>query len=382
MSSASSLPKHAFISYASKDREVASRVAGDLASAHLPIWFDAQLEPGDPNYDQAIRKAIKDAFCLVLLASPHSVASNYVLGEVRIAQSNRIPIYPAWIGGEAWEESIHTDLIGAQRLDLRNGYFATGLSALQQRLLGLINSVFPPSLNAQDAPLRPGQLYIMVAQSLHLRLSAFRTVGHLLDEVSRSIMSYHQNPIYGQGWVLGRFSGHSGEYKRPSRLLAPLGWLSNRTKADPISVYDPNWLYRTPESCGFEPNSTWDVIDLTVPRPATVEGQLTYGAQRHLFDELLMGVALSGIDRLERIESHFSFPRNALNILSPLNHGSVSVSAKGDWGCRDFFEVTLRRPEEVEASGFPLACVITAPTYAGGHEQPSLQGMVIVEEAG
>jgi len=193
-------------------------------------------------------------------------------------------------------------------------------------------------------------------------------------------MSSHQNPIYGQGWVLGRGSGHFGEYWRPDRLLAPLRWLSNRTKADPISVYDPNWLYRTPGSCGLEPNSEWSVIDLTAPRPDAPEGQITYGGQRYLFDELIMGVALSGIDRLERMEYYFSFPRNALNILSPLNRGSARVSAKADWNCRDYFKITLRNPEEVEARGFPLACVITAPTYVGGHEQPGLQGMVLVEE--
>jgi hypothetical protein len=381
MLSTSVLPRHAFISYASIDRKVANQVAGALTSVHVPVWFDARLEAGDPNYDLTIRKAVKDAFCLIVLASPHSAKSKYVLGEIQLAKSASIPIYPVWIAGEVWEESVMTELIAAQRLDLRDERFPTGVSVLQQSLSKLIDAVFPPSVNANDAPLPNSELYVTIAHSLYLRTGAFHTVGHLLDEISRAIMFSHPNPVYGQGWLLGRRTRYSGRYARPDRLLAPLRWLSHRTKTDPIAVYDPEWLYRTPGSCGLEANSHWDVVDLLTTRPAAAKGPITYGSQCDLFDELIMGVALSKVDRLARIEDYFSFPRNALNILMPLNHrGGARIRVEANWDCDGFFDVTLRRPEEVEASEFPFACVVTAPTYQGGYEQPGLQGKVMVEK--
>lgn len=212
----------------------------------MPLWSDEDLELGTANYEQKIRGAIGDSFCLVLLASPHSVASNYVLGELRIAQSKGIPIYPAWISGDAWEESVLTELIAAQYVDLRCERYSQGIRSLEQKLKNLIDTVFPPYLDASETPSPPAELYLTIAQSLHLRADAYRTTGHLLDAVSRLVMSSHHEPIYGKGWILGRRRRYSERYSRPDRLFAPLKWLAARSSPVPIAVYDPAWLERSP----------------------------------------------------------------------------------------------------------------------------------------
>ncbi len=70
-----------FVSYALSDREIADRVVGRLTSAGLNVWIDrAQIAPGQ-SIVQRISEALADSSYLLLLASPASLASNWVSRE-------------------------------------------------------------------------------------------------------------------------------------------------------------------------------------------------------------------------------------------------------------------------------------------------------------
>jgi HEAT repeat protein len=72
---------HAFISYAHNDFEFAENLKHHLERANVEIWMDEErLRAGD-DWREDIDKAIRDCFALVLIVSPASMNSQYVLYE-------------------------------------------------------------------------------------------------------------------------------------------------------------------------------------------------------------------------------------------------------------------------------------------------------------
>jgi WD40 repeat protein len=70
-----------FISYAREDRASAKRLAEALTAARgWSVWWDLRLRTGEP-FPHEIERAISDARCVVVLWSPHSIDSDWVIAE-------------------------------------------------------------------------------------------------------------------------------------------------------------------------------------------------------------------------------------------------------------------------------------------------------------
>ena len=71
-----------FFSYARPDSEFAEKLANDLRSAGVSLWFDQyDILPGD-RWDSAVQNALKSSPWLLVVLSPHSVVSENVMDEV------------------------------------------------------------------------------------------------------------------------------------------------------------------------------------------------------------------------------------------------------------------------------------------------------------
>jgi len=91
--------EHYFISYARANLPFVQRLARDLQQ-HVKIWIDKiGLQPGTPDWEQALRNAISASDGVVFVASPSSRQSSYVRDELAIAQMENKPIYPVWAEG-------------------------------------------------------------------------------------------------------------------------------------------------------------------------------------------------------------------------------------------------------------------------------------------
>jgi TIR domain len=87
--------KHVFISYSHSDEVFERRLAQDLEHAGITVWVDQDdLQPGTPNWDQAIRESLSRSFAFVLVASPTSMRSLAVHGELAVARALNLPVYP------------------------------------------------------------------------------------------------------------------------------------------------------------------------------------------------------------------------------------------------------------------------------------------------
>lgn len=86
---------HIFISYSSKDRSITKKLATVFEKQGWKVWWDKNLKPGKA-FDTAISKALDAANCIVVLWSPNSVESNWVLEEA-YEGLNREILVPALI---------------------------------------------------------------------------------------------------------------------------------------------------------------------------------------------------------------------------------------------------------------------------------------------
>lgn len=69
-----------FLSYSSKDREWARRLANKLASIGFSVWWDRTI-PAGKSFSEVITEALDGARCVVVVWSEHSIKSNWVREE-------------------------------------------------------------------------------------------------------------------------------------------------------------------------------------------------------------------------------------------------------------------------------------------------------------
>lgn len=87
-------PESVFISYQRKNQPFAERLELDLRRAGLTVWRDLTgIELGE-DFANIILPAIHRSTCVVLLASPESAASAWVLKEVAEATERKMRVVP------------------------------------------------------------------------------------------------------------------------------------------------------------------------------------------------------------------------------------------------------------------------------------------------
>jgi hypothetical protein len=149
MSTTRARATHVFISYSHANFSFVQRLAADLKSNGITVWVDQSgLTPGTPDWETALRDAIGKAHAVILIASEDVLKSSYVKDELRLAHEvYHLPIYPVWVAGAQWINSIPLGWGTTQYIDARGGE-AHYQSALQQ-LIAVLSGATPA------APLTP-----------------------------------------------------------------------------------------------------------------------------------------------------------------------------------------------------------------------------------
>jgi hypothetical protein len=132
---------YVFVSYSRHDAAFALRVQAALEARGIHAWIDlVGLEPGTPDWDEALRSAIKQSQALVLIASPNSRQSLAVRGELDLARAYQRPVYPLWASGDVWIEAIPLAWSSTQYIDARGANEQAGVQAL----IAALNQVLHP----------------------------------------------------------------------------------------------------------------------------------------------------------------------------------------------------------------------------------------------
>ncbi len=127
----SSPPFFIFLSYSRDDSEFVSRLRADLQAKAIAFWIDKEgIQPGTPDWEDAIRQAIRTSQAVLLIASPYARSSRYVKDELRIAEMYNRPVYPLWIGGINWMEAVPLGWGGTQYIDARGSCYEAALQMI------------------------------------------------------------------------------------------------------------------------------------------------------------------------------------------------------------------------------------------------------------
>jgi TIR domain/Cupin len=123
MSTTRARATHVFISYSHANFSFVQRLAADLKSNGITVWVDQSgLTPGTPDWETALRDAIGKAHAVILIASEDVLKSSYVKDELRLAHEvYHLPIYPVWVAGAQWINSIPLGWGTTQYIDARGG---------------------------------------------------------------------------------------------------------------------------------------------------------------------------------------------------------------------------------------------------------------------
>jgi formylglycine-generating enzyme required for sulfatase activity len=112
-----------FISYSSKDRDFAEKLAADLRASGVGVWFDQwEIKVGD-SITQKINDGIHDNDYLAVVLSPDSVASPWVKKELNVAMMKELNRRSVFVLPILYQDCEIPELIADKRYaDFRKSY--------------------------------------------------------------------------------------------------------------------------------------------------------------------------------------------------------------------------------------------------------------------
>jgi TIR domain len=229
---------HIFLSYARADEEIVQRLSSVFRAVGIHPWVDVGgLPPGTPQWDAAIRDALRDARAVIAFCSEKSRDSHYVAIELEIAKGYQKKIFPVWVSGENWSQSAPLALVLSQYIDLRPPRRREGITSLihtqKQHLASLPTDDKWPFVRVEWK-----DKYFYLNPFLH------NDWGALLSQVYLTLLKDDFAAFsYGQTWALNIAPRHVSPSRRASvypYLALPASWAAVPFKA--VHKVDPTWI--------------------------------------------------------------------------------------------------------------------------------------------
>src|SRR5258708_6031290 len=159
--------QHVFISYSRKDKTVKDKIVKDFEVANIPVWFDTdRIKHDTPNFENDIRKALKESFGFVLVASPRSCESEWVLSEIQIAKDYGVPIYPVRAYDAPWSECLPMSMSRKNGIDCQGANYGTGIIELVQALKEKRDEKLPYLIEVSENTRMP-RCYLSITTTSH-----------------------------------------------------------------------------------------------------------------------------------------------------------------------------------------------------------------------
>jgi hypothetical protein len=156
-----------FVSYATKNQDMADRIVRGLEAAGLRCWISSRDLKLGMDYQASIVQALDSAAVVLLLLSRAANESLEVPKELSLAGERRKVVIPVRLEDVKPEGALAYQATNVQRIDLFRDFNAQ-MEALYQRLHGILGDVPPPP----PAPPRPARKWRWAAVAVGLVLLA------------------------------------------------------------------------------------------------------------------------------------------------------------------------------------------------------------------
>jgi formylglycine-generating enzyme required for sulfatase activity len=128
---------HIFISYSKQNKTYARKLADQLKQEGFEVWIDDRIDYGD-TWERAIFKAIDQCLAFVVIMTPESYESDWVLRECQYADKRKKPQFPVLLDGEEFPRYVST-----QYADVRGGILL-GENFLKRLSKFVVRGSLPP----------------------------------------------------------------------------------------------------------------------------------------------------------------------------------------------------------------------------------------------
>lgn len=137
---------HIFISYSKQNKDYARKLAEQLKQQGFEVWIDDRIDYGD-TWERVIFKAIDECMAFLVIMTPESYASDWVLRECQYADKRKKPQFPMLLDGEEFPRYVST-----QYADVRGGKLPGEdfLRRLEKSVGRTLNSLPNPPSNSGD----------------------------------------------------------------------------------------------------------------------------------------------------------------------------------------------------------------------------------------
>jgi uncharacterized protein (TIGR02145 family) len=119
-----------FVSYCTKDKEIAFNLVDCLEKSDIRCWIAPRDIPAGSKWAGEIMKALDEAEMLILVLSEQSNNSDQVLTELETAKSRRIPIIPVFIEDVKLTVAVKYFIQSHQWLDAKGDRFGEAVEGL------------------------------------------------------------------------------------------------------------------------------------------------------------------------------------------------------------------------------------------------------------
>lgn len=155
---------HIYIAYANRDgRELAQRLTKDLEETGYKVWLDSREIRGGQLWAEEIKRAIQESWAMLLIMTPGSLQSPYVVGgdvevsDIPTAIENKITILPLLYDDSIDVREFPFDIGKRQYIDFRHNY-SSAFDQLQKALDNIRppeTVPTPPSSSGEKHPPEP-----------------------------------------------------------------------------------------------------------------------------------------------------------------------------------------------------------------------------------
>ncbi len=139
-----------FITYSSKDQQVARTICTALENRGLACWISSRNVKAGQNFQEQIVRAIRAARVMVLVFTANANNSNEIKKELALASQNNLVVIPVRIEDVAPNEAFAYEFATRQWIDLFEDW-EKSMAELVELIAAILND-HPPADPAKAAP--------------------------------------------------------------------------------------------------------------------------------------------------------------------------------------------------------------------------------------
>src|SRR6266571_4610511 len=183
-----------FLSYSRADGEFVTRLRTDLQAQGIEVWIDKEgIQPGTPDWEQALRTAIRSAHAVLFIASPHARSSRYIKDELRLAEMYQRSVYPIWMAGTHWMDAVPIGWGGTQYIDARDACYQTALPDIVRALRRSLEETTAKLIKPPEMDFEPRNPYkglrAFTSEDAHDFFGREKLIGEFTDILEEKLIA-------------------------------------------------------------------------------------------------------------------------------------------------------------------------------------------------